>query len=122
MITKDFFKIDSDFFVYHLKEEDILRTYEKLTKKHVTIKYRDDKFVLYVDNAPEWESDNVNGIFEHVVKFINGNSRSFTIKIGLEDAFDYIYYNCTDTDMKLSSYEYLIECSIQNERKYCKFL
>lgn len=117
MITKQFFRVDDDFFVYMLKEKDILKYYEEIVKKDVRITYKNDIFVLYLDNTPEWESRSIDGIFENIVRFINNNVKTFTIKFGLEDVFNYICYYCEDKDMKLSSYEYLIECGIRENRK-----
>jgi hypothetical protein len=117
MITKQFFRVDDDFFVYMLKEKDILKYYEDIVSKDVTIKYKNDVFVLYLDDTPEWESRSIDAIFENIVRFINNNVKRFTIKIGLEDVFNYICYYCEDKDMKLSSYEYLIECGIRENRK-----
>lgn len=117
MVTKQIFKVDDDFFTTSLTEEDVLNQYEELVKKPVSVIYRGDKFVLYVGDNPEWESESLDGIFEHVIAFINGKGQTFKIKFGVEDAFNYICYNCDDKDMQISSYEFLIECTIRYGKK-----
>lgn len=130
MSKKQFIKVDADFFVSLADEKDLIKWYSNHTKSVVTIHYNAEKYVLYLNDTPEWESETLDGIYNYITDYLNRNNtelHDFKVFTKLSDAFQYVCYNMTDNNKKtlskkVSAYEYLLEIATKAERFGAKIL
>lgn len=130
MSKKQFIKVDSDYFVSLADEKDLIKWYSNHTKSAVTIHYNNEKYVLYLNDTPEWESETLDGIYNYITDYLNRNNtelHDFKVFTKLRDAFQYVCYNMTEDNKKMltkkvSAYEYLLEIATKAERFGTKIL
>lgn len=131
MSKKQFIKVDSDFFVSLADEKDLIKWYANHIKSAVvTILYDNEKYVLYLNDTPEWESETLDGIYNYITDYLNRNNtelHDFKVFTKLNDAFQYVCYGITEDNKKMlskkvSAYEYLLEIATKAERYGAKIV
>lgn len=130
MGKKQFIKVDSDFFVSLADEKDLIKWYSNHTKSVVSIHYNNEKYVLYLNDTPEWESETLEGIYNYITDYLNRNNtelHDFKVFTKLNDAFQCVCYGIADDSkgnlaVKVSAYEYLLEIATKAERIGAKIL